>query len=128
MLYSWGMLQFSPCQMDILLCLTFPTISTLVRQLSTVFVFWFFKVACVVKIKLFFSDWLYYNLTILIKECKVSYKNLDEALLFSKNHVFCLKIWWAPTTLQFNIFCWNFAHVSYLPMSTKGCVDFFYSV
>ena len=24
-----------------------------------------------------------------------------------------------------NIFCWNFAHVSYLPMSTKGYVGFF---
>ena len=22
------------------------------------------------------------------------------------------------------IFCWNFAHVSYLPMSTKGCSGF----
>ena len=22
-------------------------------------------------------------------------------------------------------FCWNFAHVSYLPMSTKGCAGFF---
>ena len=42
--------------------------------------------------------------------------------MFSRNQVFCLKIWklWrAPTTLQFNIFCWNFVHVSYLPMSTK---------
>ena len=29
------------------------------------------------------------------------------------------------TTLQFNIFCWNFAHVPYLLMSTKGCVGFF---
>ena len=26
----------------------------------------------------------------------------------------------APTNLQFNIFCWNFAHVCYMPMSTKG--------
>ena len=54
--------------------------------------------------------------------------NLDKALLFLRNQVFCLKIWklWqAPTTLQFNIFCWNFAHVFYLPMSTKECVDFF---
>ena len=31
----------------------------------------------------------------------------------------------APTALQFSIFCWNFAHVSYLPMSTKACVGFF---
>ena len=29
------------------------------------------------------------------------------------------------TILQFNIFCWNFAHVFYLPMSTKRCVGFF---
>ena len=49
------------------------------------------------------TDFLY-NLVILIKLCKISYKNLDKALLFSRNHVFCLKIWkfWrAPTTLQF---------------------------
>ena len=23
-------------------------------------------------------------------------------------------------------FCWNFAHAYYLPMSTKGCVGFFF--
>ena len=48
--------------------------------------------------------------------------------IFSRNQVFFLKIWklWqAPTTLQFNIFCWNFAHVFYLPISTTGCVGFF---
>ena len=27
-------------------------------------------------------------------------------------------------TVEFNIFCWNFAHVSYLTMSTKVCLDF----
>ena len=27
-----------------------------------------------------------------------------------------------------NIFCSNFAHVFYLPMPTKGCVEFFYSI
>ena len=27
-----------------------------------------------------------------------------------------------------DIFCWNFADVSYLPMSTKVCVGFFYFV
>ena len=32
----------------------------------------------------------------------------------------------APTTIEFNTFCWNFAHVFYLVMSTKGCVGFFY--
>ena len=37
-----------------------------------------------------------------------------------------LVIWkQALTTLVFNVFCWNFAHVSYLPISTKGCSGFF---
>ena len=31
-----------------------------------------------------------------------------------------------PTILQFNIFCWNFAHVFYLPMSTKVCGIFLF--
>ena len=56
------------------------------------------------------------------------YKNLDRALLFLRNQVFCLKswkLWWAPTILQFKIFCWNFAHVFHLSLSKKGCVGFF---
>ena len=87
------------------------------------------KVARVVNIKLGFIDWFLYYFIILIKQCKIPYKALDKALLFSRNQVFCLKnlkIWRAPTTLEFNIFCWNFAHVSYLPMSTKGCSVFFF--
>ena len=55
------------------------------------------------------------------------YKNLDKALLFLRNEVFCLKIWklwWAPATLRFIIFCWNFAHVFYLPMSSVGGIFF----
>ena len=32
----------------------------------------------------------------------------------------------APTTLQFNIFYSNFAHIFYLPMSTKGFVGIFF--
>ena len=32
------------------------------------------------------------------------YKNLDKALFFLRNQVFCLKIWRAPTILQFNVF------------------------
>ena len=66
-----------------------------------------------------------------MQNSKIADKNSDKALLFSRNQVFCLKIWklwWAPTTLQFNIFCWNFALVFYLPLSTKGCVGFFYSI
>ena len=41
--------------------------------------------------------------------------NLDKALLLSRNQVFCLKnwqLWRAPTTIEFNVFCWNFVHVS----------------
>ena len=76
----------------------------------------------------FFMYWFYYNLIVLIKQFKTPYNNLDKALLFSRKQVFCLKIWkiWpAPTTLQFYIFCWNFVRVSLLPMSTKACVGFF---
>ena len=50
-------------------------------------------------------------------------------LLLSRNEVFCLKNWKlrrAPTALEFNIFCWNFAHVFYLVMPTKVCVGFFF--
>ena len=76
-----------------------------------------------VKMRLFFfMDWFYYNLIILINYWKMPYKNLDKALLFLRNQVFCLKIWklWrAPTILQFNIFF-------YLPMSTKGCAWFLF--
>ena len=75
----------------------------------------------------FFMDWFYYNLIILIKPCKIPHKILDKILLFSRNQVFCLKIWklWrAPTTLKFNIFCWNFADIFSLPMSRKECVGF----
>ena len=88
-----------------------------------------FEVACVVQTKLFFMDWFYYNLITIIKKCKISCKNLDKGLLLSRNQVFCqkmLNLWRAPTILQFNIFCWNFAHVFCLPISTKWCVGFFY--
>ena len=58
----------------------------------------------------------------------MTYRNLDKALLFLRNQVFCLKIWklWqAPTILQFNIFCWNVAHVFYLQLPKQWCVGFF---
>ena len=79
-------------------------------------------------IKLEFMDWFFYNLVILVKQSKISCNNLDKALLLSRNHLFCLKnwqVWWAPTTTDFNNFSWNFAHVSYLPMPTKGCSGLF---
>ena len=80
------------------------------------------KVARVVIIKMFFMGWFYYHMIILIKLCEIPYKSLDEALLFSRNQVFWLKnwkLWRAPTTIEFNIFCWNSAHVSYWPVSTN---------
>ena len=77
-----------------------------------------------------FMDWFCHNLIVLIKKCKIPYKNLNKALLLWRNQVLCLKIWklWrAPTTLQFNIFCRNSAHVFYLPKCTKKCGIFFIS-
>ena len=87
----------------------------------------FLKVARMVNLELAFTNWIFYNLIILIKSCKIQYLNLDKALLFPRNQVLCLKnwkLWLAPTNTEFNFFCWNFAHVSYLTMSTKGCSGF----
>ena len=67
-------------------------------------------------------------LVILIKECKIPYKDSGKALLFSRNEVFCLKnskIWRVLTTIAFNIFCWNFAHFSCLPITKRGCSRFY---
>ena len=58
----------------------------------------------------------------------LQFKNLDKTILFSKNQVFCLKnwkLWRAPTTVEFNTFCWNFAQFSYSPISKIGCSGFF---
>ena len=88
----------------------------------------YFKVARVFNIRLRFTELLFCNLIILIKWCKIQYLSLDEALLFPRNQVTCLKnlkLWWAPTTIELNIFCWNFAHASVLSMSTIGCLGFF---
>ena len=63
----------------------------------------FFKVPCVVNIKLFFEDWFYYNLIILIN-AKSNKKNLNKAPLFSRNQVYCLKtlkLWGAPAVQYF---------------------------
>ena len=71
---------------------------------------------------------LFYNLVILIKLYKIRYLNLDKALLFPRIQAICLKnwkLWRAPNTTKFNIFRLNFAHVSYLTMSTKWCSEFF---
>ena len=47
----------------------------------------------------------------IIKQCKTRYINLDKALLFLRNHFFCLKnqkLLRAATTLEFNIFFLKF--------------------
>ena len=49
------------------------------------------KVAHVVNLKLAFTAWLFYNLTILIKLCKIWYLNLDKAILLPRSQVNCLK-------------------------------------
>ena len=51
----------------------------------------------------------------------------QNSIVFEKPGILSekLKTWRAPTTIHFNNFCWNFAHVPYLPMSTKGCAGFF---
>ena len=51
-----------------------------------------------------------------------------QSFCISKQQVICLKkgkLWRAPTTVEFNIFCSNFAHVSILWMSTKESFGFF---
>ena len=54
-----------------------------------------------------------------VRQSSIVFEKPDN---FSEN----MKLWRAPTTLEINIFCWNLAHVSYLPMSTKGCAGFFF--
>ena len=50
---------------------------------------------------------------------------LRQTSIISKKPGFLSKKLKAPTTMEFNIFCWNFAHVFYLVMFTKACVEFF---
>ena len=86
-----------------------------------------FKVARVVKLKLAFVEWFFYNLVILIK-LQNSLPKFRQALLFPRNQAICLKIskfWRAPTATKFNIFFWNYAHVSYLRMSANWYSGFF---
>ena len=90
------------------------------------------KVARVVNIKLFFHELiLLIDLIILIRKCETPFKNLDTSLLLLRKQLLCLKnwnLWQAATTIEFNIFNRNFIHVSYVPMSIKGCSGFFYFV
>ena len=63
-----------------------------------------------------------------MKLYEIRYLNLNKVLLFPWNQTICLKnwkLWGAPSATKFNLFCWDFAHVSYLRMSTKGCSGYF---
>ena len=66
-----------------------------------------------------------------MKLWKIRHLHLDKALLFPRNQAIYLKnwkLWRAPTTIEFNIFYWIFAHFSYLTVSTKGCSRFFLNI
>ena len=52
----------------------------------------YIKTARVVKLKLAFMEWFFYNLVILIKLYKIWYLNLGKALLFPRNQAICLTI------------------------------------
>ena len=91
-------------------------------------IFQIFKLACVVKLKLAFIEWFFYNLVILIKLYKIRYLNLDKALLFPRNQAICLKnwkLWRAPTTTKFNIFCWNLHMFTTWQCLQKDVLNFF---
>ena len=50
-------------------------------------------------------------------------KNRLSSIVFKKPGILFenLEVWRHSSTLEFNVFCWNFAHVFYLPVSTEGC-------
>ena len=57
-----------------------------------------------------------------------SIRKFRKSCIFLRNQVLCLKnwkLWRAPTTIDFNNFCWTFAHVPYLPISIEECLGFF---
>ena len=74
-------------------------------------------------------EWFFYNLVILIKLHKICYVNLDKALLFSRNQAIFLKnwkLWRAPSTTKFNIFCWKFCtHFLHNNVYKRVCGLFF---
>ena len=87
-----------------------------------------FKVVCVVKLKLAFMEWLFYNLVILIKLYKIRYLNFDKALLFPRNQAIWQKnwkLWRAPTTTKFNVFAEILQTFLTYQCLQKGARDFF---
>ena len=49
----------------------------------------------------------------------------QSSIVFEKPGTLSENLKTLTSSLQFNIFCWNFAHVFYLPMSTKTFAGFF---
>ena len=51
----------------------------------------------------------------------------QSSIVFEKPGIFSenLKTLASSNYPTFQYFCWNFAHVSYVPMSTKRCTGFF---
>ena len=49
----------------------------------------------------------------------------QSTITSKKPGFFSGKLWRDPTTTEFNIFCWNFAHLFYLPVFIKRCSGFF---
>ena len=91
----------------------------------------FFLVACVVNyFKIDFSRTdFFYNFVILIKFCKIRYLILEKHPLFTRNQVICIKIWklwWAPTTVEFNIFAKILYTFTTYQSIQKSVRDFFY--
>ena len=50
----------------------------------------------------------------------------QRSIITKKPGFFVWKLWRVPTTIEFDIFCWNFAHVFYLILSKKDCSGFFF--
>ena len=96
-----------------------------------------FKVARVVNIYIFlWTDFImilwFDNIMILwfdnTKYYETPYISLDKALLLSRNKVIRLEnwnLWQAPSTIEFNIFCWNFACIPTYQSLQKGIRDIF---
>ena len=57
---------------------------------------------------------------------KITSRFRQSSIIFEKSGYFSenLKLWRSPTTIEFNIFCLNFAHISYLSLSSKGFSGF----
>ena len=87
---------------------------------------WALKVARMVNSKLTFTDWFFkFDNTNQVTQMPIP-KLRQTSVISEKSGYFSEKSKFrrAPTTIKLNIFCLNFACVSCLTMSTKGCSGF----